>query len=161
MQAGAPKSPVGQGRQCGTCTACCDGWLKIEVYGHQVDRGKPCPFSSGQCCTIYPTRPQDPCREFICGWLARNSPLPEWMRPEKSNLILLASNFTWRGLPVDVAVPVGDRPKTKALDWLKQFATGARRLLLYQSFEEWHAFGPPAFQAEMRERISRGEKPWQ
>ena len=63
--------------------------------------------------------------------------------------------------PVDVAVPVGDQPRTKALDWLKQFATGARRLLLYQSFEEWHAFGPPAFQAEMRERISRGEKPWQ
>src|SRR5207302_526051 len=102
-------SRAGNGeRQCGTCTACCDGWLKIEVYGRKVDRGKPCPFSAGDHCTIYPTRPQDPCREFICGWLVRNSPLPEWMRPDKSDLILLASNFSWRGLPVDVAVPVGD-----------------------------------------------------
>jgi hypothetical protein len=150
----------GSRRQCGTCTACCDGWLKIEVYGHQVDRGKPCPFSSGHCCTIYSTRPQDPCREFICGWLVGSSPLPEWMRPDKANLILLASNFTWRGLPVDVAVPIGDRPRTKALDWLKQFAAARKRLLLYRIFEDWHAFGPPAFQAEMRERIGRGDRPW-
>jgi hypothetical protein len=82
------------------------------------------------------------------------------MRPDKAHLILLASNFSWQGLPVDVAVPVGDEPRTKALEWLKEFATGRRRPLLYHSFEEWHAFGPPAFQAEMRERISRGEKPW-
>jgi hypothetical protein len=52
------------------------------------------------------------------------------------------------------------RPRTKALDWLKQFAMRRKRLLLYKRFEDWHAFGPPAFQAEMRERISRGEKPW-
>ncbi len=82
------------------------------------------------------------------------------MRPDKANLILLASNFTWRGLPVDVAVPIGDRPRTKALDWLKQFAAARKRLLLYRIFEDWHAFGPPAFQAEMRERISRGDRPW-
>src|SRR5262249_24126743 len=147
-------------RQCGTCTACCDGWLKIEVYGHKVDRGKPCPFSVGHRCKIYPTRPQDPCRQFICGWLARTSPLPEWLRPAEPNLILLAANFSWRDLPVDVAVAVGERPREKALDWLKQFATARRRLLLYQSFEEWHAFGPPASQAEMQDRISRGEQIW-
>src|SRR5712691_11491552 len=26
-------------RQCGTCTACYDDWLKNEVHGHEVDRG--------------------------------------------------------------------------------------------------------------------------
>jgi hypothetical protein len=26
--------------------------------------------------------------------------------------------------------------------------------------EEWYAFGPPAFQTEMHERIGRGEQPW-
>ena len=82
------------------------------------------------------------------------------MRPDKAKLILLASNFSWRGLPVDVAVPVGDEPRTKALDWLKQFAMRRKRLLLYKRFDDWHAFGPPAFQTEMRERISRGDKPW-
>jgi hypothetical protein len=26
--------------------------------------------------------------------------------------------------------------------------------------DDWFAFGPPAFQAEIAERIGRGEKPW-
>lgn len=159
MESGSAEPGNGE-RQCGPCTACCDGWLKIEVYTHQVDRGKPCPFSIGHRCAIYDTRPPDPCRQFVCGWLARNSPLPEWMRPDKAGLILLAANFPWRGLWVDVAVPVGDKPRAKALDWLKQFAIDRKRLLLYQVADEWHAFGPPAFQHEMHDRISRGEKPW-
>ena len=54
-------------RRCDACTACCDGWLKIAVHGHAVYPGKPCPFSSGHHCTIYDTRPQDPCRAFVCG----------------------------------------------------------------------------------------------
>jgi hypothetical protein len=149
-----------EARHCGTCTACCDGWLRITVQGHEVRPGKPCPFSSGHCCTIYATRPQDPCRAFICGWLARNSPLPEWMRPDKADLILLPANFTWHGQPVDVAVPAGRRPRTKALEWLKAFAADNRRLLLYGVEDEWYAFGPPAFQADMRQRISKGEQLW-
>jgi hypothetical protein len=149
-----------EARQCGTCTACCDGWIKIEVQGHEVRPGKPCPFSSGHHCTIYPTRPEDPCRTFICGWLARNSPLPEWMRPDKADLILLPASFTWRGLPVDVAVPIGERPKPKALEWLKAFSSAKGRPLLYRITEDWYAFGPPDFQTEMRDRIGRGEQPW-
>jgi hypothetical protein len=147
-------------RECGACTACCDGWLKIEVYGHTVDRGQPCRFSTGHSCTIYEERPHDPCRAFVCGWLTPTSPLPDWMRPDRSNLILLAANFMWRGLPVDVAVTAGERPKTKALEWLKTFCAAHKRLLLYQLAEEWYAFGPPAFQIEMQERIGRGERPW-
>ena len=147
-------------RRCDACTACCDGWLKITVYGHAVYPGKPCPFSSGHHCTIYETRPQDPCRAFVCGWLAPSSPLPEWMRPDRAGVILLAASFTWRGLAVDVAVPVGDGPKPEALDWLTSFATAKGRPLLYRIGEEWFAFGPPDFQTEMRERIGRGEQPW-
>ncbi len=75
-------------------------------------------------------------------------------------MIMLPANFTWRGLPVDVLVPVGTRVKQKALDWLMQFSSANRRLLLYQADGEWFAFGPPAFQAEMSERISRGETLW-
>jgi len=147
-------------RQCGACTACCDGWLRINVRGHDVRPGTPCPFSSGHHCTIYKTRPHDPCRAFICGWLAHASPLPDWMRPDKANMILLPSNFSWHGLRVDVAIPVGTEPKRRALDWLKTFVEKNGRLLLYRIEEEWYAFGPPAFQAEMRERISKGEQPW-
>ena len=75
-------------------------------------------------------------------------------------MIMLAANFVWRGLPVDVLVAVGERPKKKALDWMTRFSSEKRRLLIYQLKDEWFAFGPPAFQAEMRERIGRGEKPW-
>ena len=99
----------GIARHCGGCTACCDGWLRIEVSGHEVRPGKACPFRIEHGCSIYEQRPQHPCREFICGWLVPSSPLPEWMRPDKSDLILLAANFAWHGLPVDVAVAAGDR----------------------------------------------------
>jgi hypothetical protein len=147
-------------RTCGSCTACCDGWLQIEVRGHHIHPGHPCPFSVEHRCSIYSERPQQPCREFVCGWLVASSPLPEWMRPDKSDMIMLAANFIWCGLPVDVLVPAGGRPKQKALDWIKTFSSEKRRLLIYQIDGDWFAFGPPAFQAEISERIARGDKPW-
>jgi hypothetical protein len=82
------------------------------------------------------------------------------MRPDKADMILLPANFLWRGLPVDVAVPVGRGPKKKALDWLTKFSLERKRLLLYQIDEDWFAFGPPAFQSDISQRIGRGEKPW-
>ncbi len=102
----------------------------------------------------------DPCQQFICGWLADNSPLPEWMRPDKSNLILLASNFQWRGIPVHVAVAVGARPREKAINWLKEFCRQSQRPLIFQTDGEWIAYGPPQFQTEMAERLSSGKNPW-
>ena len=98
-------------RTCGSCTACCDGWLQIEVRGHKVRKGQPCPFSVAHQCAIYPERPHDPCREFVCGWLVASSPLPDWMRPDKADMIMLAANFFWHGLPVDVIVAAGPWPK--------------------------------------------------
>ena len=133
------------GRHCGACTACCDGWLKITVYRHAVYPGKPCPFSSGHHCTIYETRPEDPCRAFVCGWLARGSPLPEWMRPNRARVILLAASFTWRGLSVDVAVPVGEGAKPEALEWLTAFATTSGRPLLYRDRGGVVGFRPTRF----------------
>src|SRR5664280_2676368 len=67
----------------------------------------------GPISGVHFKRPQHPCREFICGWLIASSPLPEWMRPDKSDMIMLAANFFWHGLPVDVVVAAGDRPKRK------------------------------------------------
>jgi hypothetical protein len=155
-----PMKQQGEERSCGACTACCDGWLKIEVRGHEVRPGKPCPFSIDHRCSIYAERPQHPCREFICGWLVPSSPLPDWMRPDLSNAIMLAANFAWQGLPVDVLVAVGDRPKKKALDWLMRFCAEQRRCLVYQIGEDWFAFGPPAFQSEIAQRVRRGDKLW-
>jgi hypothetical protein len=41
-----------------------------------------------------------------------------------------------------------------------KFSSEKKRLLVYQVKKDWFAFGPPAFQAEISERIGRGEKPW-
>lgn len=147
-------------RQCGDCTACCDGWLKITVYGVAVYPGHPCPHSSGHSCLIHERRPIDPCQRFYCGWLIPGSPLPNWLRPDKAKIIFLPAQFDWNGQHVDVAVPVGDTPDEKALQWFKDFASAQKRLLLYRQDDDWFAFGPPAFQVEMHERMAHGEKLW-
>ena len=41
------------------------------------------------------------------------------MRPDKSDMIMLAANFIWRGL----VVAAGERPRKKALDWLMKFSS--------------------------------------
>ena len=82
------------------------------------------------------------------------------MRPDKAGLVLLPANFQWRGLPVDVAVPTGTGPKQKALRWLQDFSRRRQRPLLYRLGEDWYAFGPVEFQAEIKQRIDRGETLW-
>jgi hypothetical protein len=147
-------------RECGSCTACCDGWLKIEIRGHQVRPGIKCPFSTANGCDIYQDRPEDPCRKFVCGWLAHRSPLPEWMRPDRSKVILLTASFSWRGIPVDAAVPAGENPEQAALAWLTEFYALRKKLLVYKTGDEWYAFGPPVFQHDIRARVQRGEELW-
>jgi hypothetical protein len=147
-------------RSCGSCVACCDGSLRITVEEQAVYPGKPCLHCTSRGCAIYGRHPRDPCQLFICGWLAPGSPLPEWMRPDKAGLVLLAAKLDWRGLKVDVAVPTGAGPKARALRWLEEFSRSRQRPLLYQLGEDWHAVGPPEFQQEIKARIARGETLW-
>lgn len=157
----ASESIGGIPRQCGECTGCCDGWVKINIYGHKVYPGKPCPFSTGHSCRIYERRPKEPCQEFFCGWLSKDSFLPEWFRPDKAGCIVLPAKLVWRGLPVDVIVPVGKRIKPKSLAWLKRYASTHMRLLIYSGGDElWSAYGPPEFQQEIADRHRRGEVFW-
>ena len=98
------------------------------------------------------------------------SPLPEWMKPNNSKVIVLFDQRQWRGIPVDVAVPVGRRIPPRALNWLKEFARAHQRCLLYSeqvvedgeytNQQAFAAFGPPEFQQEMAERAASGERPW-
>lgn len=157
-------------RDCQPCTACCDGWLQIKVEGVPVYPGRPCPHSTGKGCNDYANRPVDPCVHFICGWRRDGSPLPEWMKPNNAKVIVLFDQSNWRGMPVDVAVPVGRRIPPRALNWLQQFAQAHGRALIYseQIMENGAytvkqavaAIGPPEFQQEMAERMRRGETLW-
>lgn len=155
-------------RVCQPCTACCDGWLQININDVPVYPGRPCPHSTGKGCDDYEHRPADPCVHFVCGWRKKGSPLPDWMKPDNSKVIVLFDQSVWQSLPVDVAVPVGKRIPPRALDYLKQFAETHQRALLYSeqivengvytNRQAVSAYGPPAFQQEMRERAGRGEK---
>ena len=83
------------------------------------------------------------------------------MKPSNAKVIVLFNQHTWRGLPVDVAVPVGRRIPPRALNWLQQFARENNRMLLhseqivengvYTQQQAVSAYGPPEFQQEMAE----------
>jgi hypothetical protein len=143
----------GKVRQCGNCTACCDGWLKTEIDGELVTVGKPCRHSTGHGCAIYDTRPQFPCREFECGWIREGSTLPDWMRPNECGAIVFLW-FDWHQQKVINAVPVGDKIPHRTLDWLMAHAREQRRPLMFVEHlrrgkkyvgARWMGFGPPAF----------------
>ena len=154
-------------RDCQPCTACCDGWLQIVVKGTPVYPGKICPHSTGAGCNDYANRPVDPCVHFICGWRMDGSPLPDWMKPSNAKVVVLFNQTQWRGMPVDVAVPVGRRIPPRALNWLQQFAEQQNRMLLYSEQVEVDgvftnrqrvaAYAPPAFQQEMAQRMASGD----
>lgn len=76
-------------RECGDCTACCQGHLNANIHGIQMFKGRPCHFL-GECegggCTIYDQRPTL-CQEYQCLWKITPT-LPEWMKPNKSDVIM-------------------------------------------------------------------------
>jgi len=143
-------------RSCGSCSLCCDGWVKTRVLGHEIDLGKPCPFSSGRHCTIHEKRPDDPCRAFFCGWTEPKSDLPDWLQPSQSGIIVLSGRATWSGRPVDVLVSAGKDPDEKVLGWFHAYSVKQIRPFIYQCNEQWYAFGPEAFQRVVLERVAKG-----
>ena len=157
-------------RQCQPCTACCDGWVQMNIRGAAVYPGCACPHSTGKGCNDYANRPVDPCDNFSCGWIVPQSPLPDWMKPNEAKVMVLFNKLQWRGLPVDVAVPVGKRIPPRALNWLKQFAEQHGRPLIYteqtvvngqfSKDQQTIAYGPPDFQQEITARIAQGQRLW-
>jgi hypothetical protein len=142
----------------------------MKIGGRDVYPGCPCVHSTASGCDDYANRPEDPCRRFVCGWVMDNSPLPDWMRPDQCGAIVLFNKFAWRGVPVDLAVPVGESIPARTLEWLKAFARQHGRPLLYaeqvkeagvlQKQQQIYAHGPPEFQADIGARLRAGEKLW-
>jgi hypothetical protein len=141
----------------------------MEIGGIQVSPGHPCPHSTGSGCDDYAHRPGS-CVRFNCGWIIDDSPLPDWMQPNRARLIVLFNKSRWFGRPVDLAVPVGRRIPPRALNWLKAFAQRQQRPLLYLenggdkgrlgTEQQVYAHGPPQFQQGVAERQARGLALW-
>jgi hypothetical protein len=145
-------------RQCQPCTACCDGWLTAKIGDASVRPGHPCPHSTANGCGIYSSRPENPCRTFNCGWIRKDSPLPDWMRPSECGAIIFLW-FEWRGQKVINAVPVGTKIPERTLEWLKNYAQDERRPLIFlerietdgkYAGERCIGFGPADFRESVR-----------
>ena len=145
-------------RQCGECKACCQGWLAGSIRGHAMRPGVPCHFLDQTGCNIYAERPASPCRSFICGWLAPESPFPEDFRPDGLGVVIV--RIQWRDHPAYLLVSAGRDPDERLLAWMREFAIRTSHPFFYQQNGEKLAFGPAEFQRDMLTRLERGEPMW-
>ena len=114
-------------RSCDGCAKCCEGWLQGEAYGHAFYKGRPC-FFLGKTCTIYETRPENPCRSFKCAWLDSDI-FPAWMKPDLVNAIIVRRIDN--NIEYYVINEAGGVLQTKTLNWLVQWALNNQKNILY------------------------------
>ena len=140
-------------RQCFPCTACCEGWLGADTEEIKLSVNKPCVNCTNHRCGIYETRPVDPCRNFKCAWLAKDSPLPEEMKPIDCGAIVLL-DYAWHDRKVVSAIPTGKNIPKETLEWLMNYARNKPIPLIFVEhfFEDGKyngykrtGYGPPSF----------------
>lgn len=118
-------------RNCGSCTKCCEGWLSGEVDGKKFYKGIGCHNCIiGNGCAIYEDRPEDPCRTFSCSWLDDES-VPEWMKPELSNVIVYEKNIE-NNLAI-VFIPAGGTVPLSTFSWFMIWATKKYQNIIWQN----------------------------
>jgi hypothetical protein len=120
-------------KSCGSCTKCCEGWLKADIKGHSMYPGKPCFFVEvGKGCTIYKDRPKDPCIEFSCGWKEIEE-MPEEFKPDISGVIMsYKKNKGW------VIAQAPNIPTPQYLSWAITYARSRNEnILWYVDDKSW------------------------
>jgi SEC-C motif len=145
-------------RHCGTCTACCDGWVRGTIEGHEMKPGQPCHFRGQGCCTIYERRPVDPCRNFVCGWLQPQSPFPEEFRPDQLGVLIIP--VRWKDKTAYILRSAGRDPDDTLLGWMRDFSRKSGRPFFYEQRGERFGFGPKEFQVEMLARLDHDARLW-
>ena len=149
-------------RECGECTACCQGWLadeELDMYA-----GKACAHCRSEGCAIYENRPEDPCRTFKCAWLQDQEAFPEEMRPDRCGAIVLSARY-WKEWNVMRAMPVGPVIPEDTLEWLR-LHTKSRDVPLifyerglvdgvYTQADRQRAYGSPEFADAIHEVVLR------
>ena len=143
-------------RDCGDCTACCEGWLlsaKMKLYP-----GSRCDHCTGSGCGIYNERPETPCRSFKCSWLLSQAGLPPEARPDLSGVILVELGV-WGQWSVFSATPTSATMEDRTFTWLKSFCLDQSIAILFTDLEvidgeftgrgQQKTFGPPDMLAEL------------
>lgn len=135
-------------RDCGECTACCEGHLAGTIYGHVMKPGTPCHFLGENRCSIYQKRPQNPCKNFTCAWLVdEGRVLPEWMKPSLSKVIVLEKE--WTGGKYWKVLEAGQKMNVEILNWLIQHCIDNELCLHYEVAGSMYTIGPQAFHREV------------
>ena len=109
-------------RKCQLCTACCEGHLDL---GDDLEISKKtgsCTHCVNSGCNIYISRPEEPCRSFDCLWLIDESPLPIWMRPDHSRVIVTFNKLKKTDQIVLVAIKMDSTVPQRTLNWLNEYA---------------------------------------
>lgn len=114
-------------RECDGCTKCCEGWLEGSAHGHAFYRGRPC-FFLNKGCSIYESRPHEPCRSYKCAWLD-DMQFPEWMKPDLVNVII--NRASYKDIMYYVLVEAGSILNVKVLSWMVQWALNNNQNLMY------------------------------
>jgi hypothetical protein len=139
--------PVLQKRRCDGCTKCCEGWLSGNVYGHEMFTGRKCHFLEKQC-TIYDSRPENPCQTYECAWLNDQS-IPGWMKPDLSNVIISKrierSNKLNKNIEFYQISEAGSRIDVGILNWVIHWAIQNNLNITYQIDGKFHTLGSPEF----------------
>lgn len=128
-------------RSCGSCTACCEGWLSGEAHGKKFYPGQKCHFL-GERCTIYAKRPHDPCVAFKCGYLADEN-VPEWMRPDRSGVVMVEREKD--GIRWVEVTECGKPMAAPILNWIVHNLIGKGVNVRYQLSGGWNYFGAREF----------------
>lgn len=152
-------------RECGNCTACCEGWLDANINGQLLSPGFACRHLCSTGCGIYPDRPKDPCQNFECAWLQEGSALPDHMRPDLCGAIVV-TDHDWNGWKTIRAVVVGESIPPETLDWLKAHAQETRLPLIFRENRKKGGgyekkphlgFGPPAFVEQVKTSLNKDD----
>lgn len=114
-------------RACDGCTKCCEGWLRGSTLGYEFYPGRPC-FFLNKSCSIYESRPQDPCRSYQCLWL-NDMQFPEWMKPDLVNVIINKASF--KNINYYILVEAGSSLNVRVLSWMIQWALNNSQNLMY------------------------------
>lgn len=135
-------------RNCGECTACCEGWLfadvKIKDVEYKVRPGNQCPMIINHSCSIHDTdlRPVHPCRDYSCIWLD-NKEIPDFMRPDKCGVIL--TNKVFNDVPYIQMVETGKKVDSTILAQVIQYTFYNNKNLEYVVDGNTYHIGSPEF----------------
>ena len=121
--------PIHHERSCNGCTKCCEGWLHGSAHGYDFYRGRKCFFLEEKTCSIYPSRPDDPCKTYQCAWLSNNK-IPHWMKPNLVDTIITIRYSN--GIEYVELTEAGSKLNVEVFSWfMQEYAKGTWNTITY------------------------------